>query len=42
MSNKSIEWCRWDEEDEDLHIIFTNELNVSDKLILDNIVSENS
>ena len=45
MDDKSIEYCRWDENPVDehlencLHIVFTNELSQDDKTKLDNIIS---
>lgn len=42
MTDKTIEWCRWDEDIQKLKIIFTNELSVEDKTLLDTIVSNNS
>jgi len=38
MSDKSIEWCRWDEATQNLKVVFTNSLSAGDKDILDNIV----
>jgi len=42
MTDKTIEWCRWDEATEILKTVFTNELIVGDKTILDGIVVANS
>ena len=42
MTDKTIEWCRWDELTDILKIIFTNELIAGDKTILDAIVVDNS
>lgn len=42
MTDKSIEWCRWDENIQILKIVFTNELSANDKNILDSIVDNNS
>ena len=42
MTDKTIEWCRWDELTEILKVIFTNELIVADKTILDTIATNNS
>lgn len=39
MSEKSIEWCRWDESTSILKVKFTNTLSVDDKIILDTIVA---
>ena len=45
MDDKSVEWCRWDENPIDehsakcLHVYFTNELSSSDETKLDNIIS---
>ena len=41
MVDKGIEWCRWDESTQILRVVFTNELSVDDKSILDTIVSNN-
>lgn len=41
MTNKSIEWCRWDEDLTLLRIKFESTLSPSDKLSLDDIVFEN-
>lgn len=38
MNNKSLEYCIWDEESSKLEIIFTNELDIEDKNILDLII----
>lgn len=42
MSDKSLEWCRWDEMTKKLKVVFTNSLSSEDKLKLDSIVSNNS
>jgi hypothetical protein len=42
LTDKTIEWCRWDESTKCLRIIFTNELTSEDKAILDQIVTDNS
>lgn len=42
MTDKTIEWCRWDEATGILKIVFTNTLSAPDKTILDNIVVDNS
>jgi len=42
MTDKTIEWCRWDEATEVLKVVFTNELIAGDKTILDAIVTNNS
>lgn len=42
MTDKAIEWCRWDEVTEILKVVFTNELIAGDKTILDGIVVANS
>lgn len=42
MTDKTIEWCRWDELTEILKIVFTNTLSAPDKTILDGIVADNS
>lgn len=42
MTDKIIEWCRWDELTDVLKVTFTNELIAGDKTILDGIVVDNS
>ena len=42
MTDKTIEWCRWDESTTYLCVIFTNELTSEDKAILDQIIADNS
>ena len=42
MVDKSIDWCRWDEDTSILEIYFINILSSQDKLELDTIVSNNS
>jgi len=42
MTDKTIEWCRWDELTSLLKVVFTNELIAGDKTILDGIVVANS
>ena len=42
MSNKSISYCRWDEDVEELHVHFAIELSAEDKTKLDTIVANNS
>jgi hypothetical protein len=42
MTDKSLEYCRWDEDDEILQVIFTNDLSAGDKSILDTIVANNT
>jgi hypothetical protein len=42
MTDKSLEWCRWDEIDGKLYVVFTNELSSGDKTILDGIIVDNS
>ena len=39
MTIKSIRYCRWDENDFELHVVFQDELSYYDKLILDDIVA---
>jgi len=39
MTNKTIEHCRWDENNSILVVAFTNSLSGEDKTILDTIVS---
>lgn len=41
MTDKSIEYCLWNESTEELDIYFTNELSSEDKIILDDIVNNN-
>lgn len=40
MTNKSIDYSRWDEKDSLLKIYFLESLNEEDKPILDQIVNE--
>jgi len=42
MTDKTIEWCRWDELTEILKVVFTNTLSAPDKTILYGIVVANS
>jgi len=42
MTDKTIEWCRWDELTDILKVVFTNTLIAGDKTILDAIVVDNS
>ena len=42
MTNKTIEWCRWDEKTGILKINFINTLSQDDKDKLDIIVSDNT
>ena len=39
MTNKTIEYCRWNEENSILLVFFTNSLSGDDKAILDTVVS---
>lgn len=39
MTDKSIEWCRWDESSSELKLLFTNSLIAADKTILDGLVA---
>jgi hypothetical protein len=39
MTDKSYEYCSWDEDSGELEIFFTNDLSVDDKAILDDIVA---
>jgi hypothetical protein len=39
MTNKTIEYCRWNEENSILLVVFTNSLSGDDKAILDTIIS---
>jgi len=39
MTDKGIEWCRWNKLDDNLQIDFTNILSGDDKTILDGIVA---
>ena len=38
MTDKSLVWCRWDEDNETITLYFTNTLSQSDKDILDTIM----
>jgi len=38
MTDKKIEWCRWDEETAILQVVWTDALGAADKAILDGIV----
>jgi len=40
MTDKNIEWGRWDEDLELLSLMFTDELSPADKIILDQIVED--
>ena len=42
MTDKVIEYCRWDEDIETLKVVFTTALSGADKTILDGIVDDNS
>ena len=42
MSDKSLEYCNWAEEDATLRVFFANSIDAGDKTILDGIVSDNS
>ena len=42
MTDKTIEYCRWDAESADLNVYFTNALSTDDKTKLDTIVVNNS
>jgi hypothetical protein len=42
MIDKSIEWCRWDEDTTILQVKYTNVLSSEDKIILDQIVENDS
>jgi len=42
MINKNIDYCLWNENDENLHIFYNNELSQDDKMILDDIVNNNT
>ena len=42
MTDKTIEWCRWDEDNTTLQVEFTNVLSGADKTKLDTIVTNNS
>jgi len=41
MTNKNIQYCRYDEAEEELHIFWDVELSQADKDILDQIVLDN-
>jgi len=38
MTNKSIEWCNWEEDEQKLKVNFTNTLSTEDEVILNGIV----
>jgi len=42
MNNKSIQYCRWDEDTTHLMVYMNDDLSDSDKTILDDIVNNNS
>jgi len=42
MTDKSVNYCRWDENDALLRIFFDNALSEDDKTALDTIVTNNS
>jgi len=42
MTDKTIEWCSWEQDTSDLKICFTNTLDAADKTELDTIISNNS
>jgi len=42
MTDKTIEYCTWNESDDILHVNFTNALSGADKIELDTIVTNNS
>jgi len=42
MTDKAIEWCRWDKATENLKVVFTNSLSAEDKTLLDTVISNNS
>lgn len=42
MTDKTIEYCVWDEDSASLKVTFTNTLSTSDKNELDTIVANNS
>ena len=42
MTDKNIEYCRWDEDTEILKVYWTDELSSGDKGLLDTIVANNS
>jgi len=39
MTDKGIEWCNWEEDDQELKVNFTNTLSTEDEDILDSIVA---
>jgi hypothetical protein len=41
MTDKSISWCRWDEDEALLSVYFDNDLSAEDKEKLDIIVENN-
>jgi hypothetical protein len=42
MTDKNIEYCRWDETEAHVHVCMQSELSGGDKTILDGIVADNS
>jgi hypothetical protein len=42
MTNKTVQWCRWDQDTGILIVCFESVLNESDKAILDTIVQNDS
>lgn len=42
MTNKDLEWCRWDEKYNRLMIVFIEELSSEDKSKLDLIIENNT
>jgi len=42
MEDKSLDWCRWDEDLAQIIVVFENELSSEDKTKLDTIVDNNS
>jgi len=41
MTDKNLEYCRWDQADEHLGVFWTGSLSGGDKTILDGIVAAN-
>jgi hypothetical protein len=42
MTDKNIEWCRWDEDIQKLIVVWQDSLSAEDKALLDTIVQNNS
>ena len=42
ITDKNIEWCRWDEDIATLKVVWQDALSAEDKALLDGIVQSNS